>query len=171
MTLSSIWFASGDCEVARPVWPSPVAQLEELEPQGAAKQGLLASVTCSAHHGRWVGQLLVGAIFIFFVTCLISDFRCNAATAKEVQQLAQAADRYRQEDIVECPQLQLQSANSSCAAKATHSIFFDTVDAQVEKNERPLRMGCLDRGCRWRWSPEVIESNSCAELARIASPC
>ena len=34
-----------------------------------------------------VGQLLVGAIFIFFVTCLISDFRCNAATAKEVQRL------------------------------------------------------------------------------------
>ena len=104
MTLSSIWFASADCEVARPVWPSPVAQLEELEPQGAAKLGLLASVnTCSAHHGRWVGQLLVGAVFIFFVTCLIADFRCNAP-AKVFLEV-------------------LQSANSSRAAKATHSIL------------------------------------------------
>ena len=40
-----------------------------------------------------MGQVLVGAIFIFFVTCLISDFRCNDATAKEVQQLAKAADK------------------------------------------------------------------------------
>ena len=80
--------------------------LKELQSRACLLQ-LLA-----AHHGRWVGQLLVGAIFIFFVTCLISDFHCNAATAKEVQQLAQAADRYRPEDIVECPQLQLQSATA-----------------------------------------------------------